>query len=103
MRSCGYVKHSSVVHNLSALSYMQRLRWLAVYINTLRVDSWTCLAASMATFLKDEMHFDPKGHCLRNMSPEQLREVLISQVRFQLLDRPDLLPVWQRHSPSAAS
>ena len=96
MEECGFALAASVVHDLARLSYTTRRRWLAVYINTLRVEHWPLLGRLMPTLCYDEETYDPQFHCAQRLTAMQ-REVLeITADEFHILSDPNLLPHWQR-------
>ena len=54
MEEAGFVLAASVAHDLARISYTTRRRWLAVFVNTLRVEEWPCLGRLMPTLCYDE-------------------------------------------------
>ena len=101
MEEAGFVLAASVVHDLARLSYTTRRRWLAVFVNTLRVEHWPALGRMMPTLCYDEETFDPQLHCVQMLTAVQREALQISEEEFQELDDCQLLPKWQRNSPLA--
>ena len=101
MEEAGFALACSVVHELARVSYSTRRRWLAVFVNTLRVEHWTALGRMMPTLCYDEETFDPQLHCAQMLTAAQRESLQISEEEFQELDDRQLLPQWQRNSPLA--
>ena len=96
MEGCGFALAASVIHDLARLSYTTRRRWLAVYINTLRVEHWPSLGRMMPTLCYDEETYDPQLHCTQRLTAMQRQALEIEAEEFQVLSDPALLPRWQR-------
>ena len=96
MEECGFALAASVIHDLARLSYTTRRRWLAVYVNTLRVEHWPSLGRMMPTLCYDEETYDPQLHCTQALTAMQRHALEITPEEFQVLNDPSLLPSWQR-------
>ena len=64
LQACGYVRYSSLTHDMGQCTHMSRKRWLGVFINTLHIDGWKPLNLHMATHAAVETVFRPAEHCL---------------------------------------
>ena len=102
MKMCGFVKYSAAIHNLSSVSYMNRRRWLAVYLNTLRIQEWKSLNYFMAAVVQENSVFDPQLHCHINLTPQELAMLKVTKEEFDILDDPTLLPTWLQDDPAAS-
>ena len=97
MEECGFALAGSVVHDLAKLSYTTRRRWLAVYINTLRIEEWPCLGRLFPALCYDEATYDPQLHCAQMLTAIQRTALQITPHEFSLLNDQDVLPSWQRN------
>ena len=98
MEEAGFVLAASVVHDLAKVSYTTRRRWLAVFINTLRVEDWPCLGRLMPALCYDEEMYDPQRHCVQMLTALQRAALQILPEEMMLLEDQMLLPRWQRQS-----